>query len=285
MTLDPLVDRLVALALEEDLALGDVTTEATIDAATRGVGRIAAKQALVVAGIDVATRVFAAVDPAIEVTWSVQDGAVVEPGDVLGLAVGPVRSLLKAERTVLNFMQRLAGTATFTREFTERVAGTHARVVDTRKTTPGWRTLEKAAVRAGGGHNHRFSLGSGILIKDNHVDAGGGIAATIAKVRELAPHCLAVEVEVRNAVELEEAIAAGADIALLDNMPLDLLVACVARCRSAQIVSQASGGVNLETVAAIAQTGVDIISIGALTHSAPSVDIHMKVKPSGAQSA
>ncbi len=243
MTLDPLVDKLVALAIEEDLALGDVTTEATIAAATRGVGRIRAKEELVVAGTDVAERVFAAVDPDIEIAWALGDGDAAARGDTIGTARGPVRSLLMAERAVLNFMQRLSGVATQARAFADAVRGTSARVVDTRKTTPGWRTLEKRAVAAGGCFNHRWSLGSGILIKDNHVDSGGGVAAVIARVR------------------------------------LDTLRRCADRARAAGVLSEASGGVVLETVRAIAETGVDLISAGALTHSAPSMDINMKVKP------
>ena len=176
-------------------------------------------------------------------------------------------------------MQRLSGTATFTRRFVDAVEGTNARVVDTRKTTPGWRTLEKAAVLAGGGHNHRYSLGSGVLIKDNHIDAGSGIAAAIQSARALAPHGLAVEIEVRNVDELRQAIDAGADIVLLDNMSLEMLRESVELARAAGVTTEASGGVNLSTVRAIADTGVDLISAGALTHSAPSVDIHMKVRP------
>lgn len=279
MIADPFVDRLVGLALEEDLALGDVTTDATIGATVRGAGRIMAKQELVLAGTDVASRVFAAVDPTIEVVWHLTDGSSAQSGTIVGVATGPVRSLLRAERTVLNFMQRLSGTATLAREFADAVRGTGARVVDTRKTTPGWRTLEKAAVRAGGAYNHRFSLGSGVLIKDNHVDAGGGVAATIAAVREHAPHSLKAEIEVRNLEELDAALAARADIVLLDNMDLPTLREAAGRARAAGVLTEASGGVNLATVRAIAECGVDLISAGALTHSAPSVDLNMKVQP------
>ncbi|MFT7621883.1 MAG: nicotinate-nucleotide pyrophosphorylase (carboxylating) [Myxococcota bacterium] len=279
MIADPLVDRLVALALEEDLALGDVTTDATIDAETRGIGRLAAKETLIVAGQGVAERVFAAVDSDIVVEWQVAEGSEVGPGDVIGLVHGRVRSLLKAERPALNFMQRLSGTATLSRRFADAVKGTGARVVDTRKTTPGWRTLEKRAVTAGGCYNHRWSLGSGILIKDNHVDSGGGVAATIERVREYAPHGLKVEIEVRDEQELDEALGAGADIVLLDNMDLATLKRCADKTRAAGALSEASGGVTLDTVRAIAEAGVDLISSGALTHSAPSMDVHMKVKP------
>jgi len=278
MKANPLVDRLVSLALEEDLALGDVTTASTIDPSVAGVGRIAAKQALVVAGIDVACRVFNQVDPTITLEWQAADGSQVVPGQVIGIARGPVVTLLEAERTVLNFMQRLCGVATLTRAFADAVEGTGARVVDTRKTTPGWRTLEKAAVVAGGGFNHRFSLGSGVLIKDNHVDAGHGITGAIERARAAAPHGFKIEIEVRNENELAQAIEGGADIALLDNMSLEELTRCASLAREHGVMTEASGGVTLETVRAIAETGVDVISSGALTHSAPSVDIHMKVK-------
>jgi nicotinate-nucleotide pyrophosphorylase (carboxylating) len=243
-----------------------------------GEGRVAAKQALVVAGIDVSNRVFEAVDSEIIVLWHCNDGQPVQPGELLATVTGTVRSLLKAERTVLNFLQRLCGVATLTRAFVDAVAGTGAQIVDTRKTTPGWRTLEKAAVRSGGGANHRLSLGSGVLIKDNHIDAGNGIQGALERARAFAPHGLAIEVEVRSLDELDQAIAGQADIVLLDNMDVATLRVAAARAREAGVTSEASGGVNLATVRGIAETGVDLISVGALTHSSPSVDIHMKVR-------
>lgn len=278
MRIDPLTDRLVALALEEDLALGDVTSAATVDVAVVGEGRIAAKSPLVLAGVDVATRVFHAVDPSVELSWSCADGDTIASRQVVGVARGSVRSLLAAERTALNFLQRLSGTATLTRAFVHAVAGTGARIVDTRKTTPGWRTLEKAAVLAGGGGNHRFSLGSGVLIKDNHVDAGGGVGPAVRRARERAPHSLLVEVEVRTLAELDEALAARADMVLLDNMDTDTMREAVRRARAAGVRTEASGGVTLATVVGIAECGVDLISVGALTHSAPAADLHMKVR-------
>ena len=275
--LDPLCDRLVDLALLEDLALGDVTSEATVDPRADGVGRIAAKATLVVAGIALAQRVFERVDPAIQVAWDVADGEAVAAGAVLGMARGPIRSLLAAERAALNFLQHLCGVATLTRRYVDAVAGTQARIVDTRKTTPGWRVPEKAAVRAGGGDNHRLSLGAGVLIKDNHVDAGAGVAGAVQRARAHAPHSLRVEVEVRDLVEVDAALAAGADIVLLDNMALDVMREAARRARLAGALSEASGGVTLETVRGVAEAGVDLISVGALTHSAPAVDIHMKL--------
>jgi nicotinate-nucleotide pyrophosphorylase (carboxylating) len=279
MAFDPLVDRLVALALEEDLSLGDVTTDATIASNILGSGRLAAKEDLILAGRDVAERVFAAVDSSIDCEWLKEDGDSVEAGEVIAWVRGSVVSLLRAERTVLNFMQRLSGVATLTRQFTQAVEGLQTRIVDTRKTTPGWRTLEKSAVRVGGAYNHRFSLGSGVLIKDNHVDSGGGVARAIASARTHAPHVLAIEIEVRTLDELNEAIQAGADIVLLDNMTLEMLREAVARCRASGVRTEASGGISISTVRGVAETGVDFISSGALTHSAPSMDIHMKVRP------
>ena len=280
MKLDPLVDRLVTLALEEDLSLGDVTTDATVSPSIQGVGAIKAKEDLVFFGRDVSERVFRSVDSALTVTWLKTDGDAVSRGEVVATVTGSVATALMAERTVLNFVQRLSGVATLSRRFVEAVAGTGAQVVDTRKTTPGWRTLEKAAVAAGGARNHRFSLGSGVLIKDNHVDAGGGVAATIEAVRATAPHGLRIEVEVRTLDELRQAIDARADVVLLDNMSLATLKAAVEEAHAAQIITEASGGVTLQTVRAIAETGVQYISVGALTHSAPSVDLNFKVKPS-----
>jgi len=279
MPYDPLVDRLVTLALEEDLSLGDVTTDATIASSVTGEGRLAAKESLVLAGRDVASRVFSAVDTAIECDWLKTDGDTVNSGEVIAWIRGSVVSLLRAERTALNFLQRLSGVATLTRQFVQAVDGLPARIVDTRKTTPGWRTLEKSAVRAGGAYNHRFSLGSGVLIKDNHVDSGGGVTNAILAARAYAPHLLAIEIEVRTIEELNEAIDAGADIALLDNMSLTVMREAVGRCRDAQVLTEASGGIALDTVRSVAETGVDFISSGALTHSAPSMDIHMKVRP------
>ncbi len=276
----PLVDALVRLALEEDLALGDVTSESTIPANRLGEGHLAAKQALVLAGVDVATRVFAAVDPAIAVTWHASDGDAVLPKMRVATARGPLRSLLMAERTTLNFLQRLSGIATLTRAYVDAVAGTHASVVDTRKTTPGLRVLEKEAVRAGGGHNHRASLGAGVLIKDNHVDCSGGdLAETVRRARAGAAHSLIIEVEVRTLAEVDLALGSRADMLLLDNMSLDVMAEAVRRATNAGVRTEASGGVRLDTIAAIARTGVDLISVGALTHSAVAVDLHLKTIP------
>jgi nicotinate-nucleotide pyrophosphorylase (carboxylating) len=277
MSNDSPIDRLISLALEEDLSKGDITTQTTVDSGVRGEGVVLAKQDLVVAGLDVAERVCAHLDADIVIQWREENGALVSSGSVLGSVRGPLHSLLAAERTLLNFLQRLSGTATLTRRFVDAVAGLATSIVDTRKTTPGWRALEKAAVVAGGGSNHRVCLGTGVLIKDNHVDAGGGVEDVVTKARALAPEGMAIQVEVRTLAELQSAIEAKADMVLLDNMSIEMLREAVQQARSVGLITEASGGVTLETVRAIAETGVDRISVGALTHSAPSVDISMKV--------
>jgi nicotinate-nucleotide pyrophosphorylase (carboxylating) len=272
----PAVEALIALALEEDLGRGDVTAAAVFDG-DGGPARaiLLAKQGLVVFGLAVARRVFERVAPGSTFTPRVADGARVEPRTVVAEVSGPATGLLAAERTALNFLQRLSGVATLSARFADAVAGTGARVVDTRKTTPGWRALEKAAVRAGGCANHRADLGSGVLIKDNHIVAAGGVAAAVTRARAHAPHTLRIEVEVTTFAELEEALAAGADIVLLDNMDLPLLERCIARAHAGGVQVEVSGGVRLETIGAIARLGPDLISAGAITHSAQAVDISL----------
>jgi len=269
-------ERLVELALEEDLLLGDATSEATIDAAARGAARFLAKEELVLAGTAVAAHVFERLGCSCR--FDVEDGAPVAGGAWFGVAEGPVRALLGAERTALNFLQRLSGVATQARRWSEALRGTRTRLLDTRKTTPGWRLLEKAAVRAGGGTNHRVSLGDGVLIKDNHVAACGGVGEAVRRARARAGAMLKIEVEVVDLPGLDAAIAAGADIVLLDNMSVPAMAETVRAVRAAAAPRrgpdlEASGGVTLETVRKIAETGVDRISIGWITHSAPSLDL------------
>jgi nicotinate-nucleotide pyrophosphorylase (carboxylating) len=270
--------RLIDLALIEDLdAVGDVTSLATIPAVTLGRAAVVARAAGVIAGLPVAELVCATVDSALTFTPTVADGAVVQRGGELATIAGPIRSILTAERTVLNFLQRLSGVATLTRRYVE-AAGGKAQVLDTRKTTPGWRLLEKYAVRMGGGHNHRVGLYDGVLIKDNHLWAlGGGPAAVpkaIAAARQHAPG-LPVEVEVETWEQFEAALACRPDIVLLDNMPVEMLRRCAARRNEIArgVLLEASGGVNLQSIGAIAATGVDRVSVGALTHSAAALDI------------
>jgi nicotinate-nucleotide pyrophosphorylase (carboxylating) len=258
--------------LAEDLEHGDVTTDAIFGRET-GLVQAIARQPLVACGMEqVAARVFCLLGGPVEFGELAPDGARIEAGRVVFTARGPAVTLLKGERVALNLVQRLCGIATLTAEFVRRVEGLDTRIVDTRKTTPGLRMLEKYAVRCGGGSNHRFSLGDGVLIKDNHIAACGSLTEAVRRVRERVAHTLRIEVECDTLDQVREALAAGADIIMLDNMDLATLSKGVELIGTAAI-SEASGGITLDNVRAIAETGVDIISIGALTHSAPAVDI------------
>ncbi len=269
-------ERLLEIALEEDLLLGDATSEATIDAAATGAARFLAKEGLVLAGTAVAVRVFERLGAACR--FDVDDGARLASGTWFGRAEGPIRALLAAERTALNFLQRLSGVATATRRCVDALeaGGSRTRLLDTRKTTPGWRLLEKAAVRAGGGTNHRVSLGDGVLIKDNHVAACGGVAEAVRRAKARAGAMLRIEVEVVDLPGLEAAIAAGADIVLLDNMD-DAAVAAAVRLNAGRVKLEASGNMTLERLPRVAATGVDFVSMGAITHSARAVDISFEL--------
>ncbi len=270
------VHRLIDLALEEDIGPGDITTQSTIDPEVMAEAHIRAKEELVVAGLPVAQAVFAHLDDEVIFAPRVDDGELVPPATVLAAVVGPAALVLLGERVALNFLMRLSGIATWTRRFLEAVQPHPARLVDTRKTTPGWRVLEKYAVRVGGGVNHRGGLFDGVLIKDNHITVAGGIGPAVRLARQHAPHTLKIEVEVADLAGLEEAIAAGADIILLDNMDEATLARAV-QVAAGRVILEASGGMRLERVGRVAATGVDFISVGALTHSAPAVDIHMKI--------
>jgi nicotinate-nucleotide pyrophosphorylase (carboxylating) len=276
MNLSPAVMQLVDLAIEEDLGRGDVTSAAIFDGdGGPATGVLLAKDDLVVYGFAVAQAVFARVSPALRLAPRVGDGAFVTKGTLIADVAGPVVPLLAAERPALNFLQRLSGVATASRRFAEAVQGTRARVIDTRKTTPGWRLLEKSAVAAGGCVNHRADLGSGVLIKDNHIAAAGGVGAAVGRARSRAPHGLKIEVEVTNLAELDEALAARADIVLLDNMSLELLAQAIPRAHAGGALIEVSGNVRLETVRAIAELGPDLISSGSITHSARAADISL----------
>ena len=268
------VDRIIKNALIEDIGTGDVTTEATIQPGTSTRAQFVAKEDFLLAGIDVAGRVFRNLDATTAYEPLLQDGRSVKRGEVLAWIKGDAAMLLQAERVALNLLQRMCGVATLTAQFVAAVEGTDAVVVDTRKTTPGLRMLEKYAVQMGGGGNHRMALYDGVLIKENHVAAAGGISAAVSRARQNVPHTLKVECEVRDLDEVAEALDAGADILLLDNMTLEQLRAAVDLV-DGRAVTEASGGVNLETVRDIAETGVRLISVGALTHSYRSVDISM----------
>jgi len=274
----PAVTRLIDLALDEDIGRGDVTTAAVVGADPAPVdAQIVAREPLVAFGLELAAAVFSAVDASIVIVDSSRDGESVPAGAVLGTVRGPAGAVLMGERVSLNFLQRLSGVATLSRAYARAVEGTRARVVDTRKTTPGYRALEKAAVAAGGCFNHRFDLASGVLIKDNHIAACGSVGAAVERARAQAPHPLRVEIEVTDELELEQALDAGADIVLLDNMTPDRVANCAKRAREVGALVEVSGGITLDTVRAFAEAGADIISCGALTHSAPSVDIALDV--------
>jgi nicotinate-nucleotide pyrophosphorylase (carboxylating) len=272
----PHVRRLIDLALDEDLGRGDITTSATVGgSATTATAIMNARVPMTVFGLDVAAAVFALVDARIDVERHASDGAGVDGKRApLLTARGPAAEILMAERTALNFVQRLSGVATMARRHADEVAGTRCRVIDTRKTTPGFRVLEKAAVLAGGCANHRFDLGSGILIKDNHIAACGGVTAAVERARAHAPHPLRIECEVTNLAQLDEALAAGAEVVLLDNMtPAEVEVAAARAHAHGPVLVEVSGGITLATLRAYALAGADLISVGALTHSAPAVDI------------
>jgi nicotinate-nucleotide pyrophosphorylase (carboxylating) len=277
----PQIEEIIDRALAEDLGKGDVTTEALIPGDQRGAGFIVAKKEGILAGINVAKQVFHRVDPELKVEVLLEDGARVKPSSKVAKVSGSIASILKAERVALNFLQRLSGIASETNRYVEAVKGLPVRIMDTRKTTPGLRSLEKYAVKAGGGENHRMNLGEGILIKDNHLAAlrsqGLNIKEIIAKARQNAPQRLPVEVEVGTVSEALEAVEAGANIVMLDNMNLaDMRKA--AKSIHGHALIEASGGITLDNVRAVAETGVDFISIGALTHSARALDISLELE-------
>ena len=276
---DSVVDKAVAEALAEDLGLGgDITTQATVPAGTRASGVIAARKAGTIAGMQLAQAAFKTLDPFTQFETVIGDGGRVEAGGVIARVSGEARVLLTAEHTALNFLGHLSGIATLTARYVAAVDGTKARIIDTRKTTPGLRALEKFAVRCGGGINHRFGLFDAILIKDNHIVASGGVGAALERARAHAGHMVKVEIEVTNLDEIDEALQLDPDALLLDNMDVSALRAAV-REVAGRVVTEASGGVNLDTVRAIAETGVDLISVGALTHSAPVLDIGLDFDP------
>ncbi|HTQ04457.1 MAG TPA: carboxylating nicotinate-nucleotide diphosphorylase [Polyangiaceae bacterium] len=280
--ISPLLDALIDRALAEDLGAGDVTSEAVVPSTTKAAARAVATQPLVLAGGDAFARVFYRVDAGARVERLIADGTRVEPGTALFAIDGTARGLLAAERTALNFIQRASGIATLTARFVAAVpAGSALRIVDTRKTTPGLRALEREAVRAGGGHNHRDNLGTAILIKDNHVAVAGGVRNAVLRAREHAVHMTRVEVEVDTLEQLDEALAVGAEVILLDNFTLDAVAEAVRRTARRALL-EVSGGVRLENIAELARLGVDLVSIGALTHSAPAADISLEITPFGA---
>jgi nicotinate-nucleotide pyrophosphorylase (carboxylating) len=285
----PRVLALIQMALEEDLIAdtymgysgetiidGDITSNATIPTDNPFRAYMRAKANGVVAGMPVASIVFQSIDPTITIRTSVKDGGIIERGQILAEIQGNGRSLLAGERTALNFLGRMSGIATMTRRFVEAVKGTKAVILDTRKTTPGWRLLDKYAVRCGGGQNHRTGLYDMVLIKDNHISGAGGIKPAVLRAREMYERRFLIEVEVKNMVELDEALKLGVDRIMLDNMDLDTMQNAVQMAKG-RVPLEASGNISLANVRQIAETGVDFISSGALTHSAPTLDISMKI--------
>jgi nicotinate-nucleotide pyrophosphorylase (carboxylating) len=269
--------RLVRAALEEDDALNDITTIATVLSDRRAHATLVGRAAGVVSGTQLACEAFRQLDPAVDIRVEAPDGSTLAPGTPILALSGHVRALLSAERVALNFMQRLSGIATLTARYVNAVSGTDARILDTRKTTPGWRQLEKYAVRCGGGSNHRADLASAVLIKDNHLAAvDGNIGVAVRRARSLAPVGTRVEVECESIEQVRAALAAGADIIMLDNMSVSQIQDCVEEVAGRAIV-EASGGITLDRVRVIAATGVDWISIGALTHSAPALDLALDI--------
>jgi nicotinate-nucleotide pyrophosphorylase (carboxylating) len=268
------IDKIIETALAEDIHTGDITTLSVLPKARSMRARLVAKEPMVLAGVAVAERVFAKLDPTVRFSAAFADGARLQTGDVIALIDGDAASLLQGERVSLNLLQRMCGIATQTAAYVKEIEGTSARVVDTRKTTPGLRVLEKYAVRVGGGTNHRTGLYDGVLIKENHIAAAGGILEAVRLARAYIPHTLKIEVETETLEQVSLALQAGADIIMLDNMSLSEMAEAVLLIGKRALV-EASGGVNLQSIKAIAQTGVDIISVGALTHSVRATDISM----------
>lgn len=268
------IDRIIENALREDIHTGDITTLSVLPEKRTARARLVAKEPMVLAGILVAEMVFKHLDPRVSFSHYCSDGDNIPEGHIIAHMTGDASILLQGERVALNLLQRMCGTATLTAGYVKAVVGTKARIVDTRKTTPGLRVLEKYAVRVGGGVNHRTGLYDGVLIKENHIAAAGGITSAVKAARAYIPHTLKIEIETETVAQVEEALAAGADIIMLDNMSLDAMRQAVSLVNGRALL-EASGGVSLDTVRAIAETGVDIISVGALTHSARAMDISM----------
>ncbi len=274
---NPQVEAIIKMALEEDVGTGDITTQTTIPRDKIANGKFVAKEDMVICGIDVAEYVFKKVDKAISFVANFSDGDKIKKGEVIATVSGNAANVLTCERTALNLMQRMTGIATRTSQAVETVSRTNAKIADTRKTTPGLRVIEKYAVKVGGGTNHRFNLADGVLIKDNHIAVSGGIKKAVENARKNAPHTLKIEVEVENIDQLNQALEAGADIIMLDNMSNELMTECV-RITDGKALLEASGNMGEKDLLEVAKTGVDIISIGALTHTVKAADISLKFK-------
>lgn len=271
------IDQLIDWALNEDIGSGDLTTDGIIEEETQAKGVFLAKDAMIIAGMEIVPRIFKKSHQPFNFKAFFKDGDSVPKGEIIATIEGNAKVILSYERVVLNFLQRLSGIATYASKFAAQVEGTKAKIVDTRKTTPGWRMLEKYAVSVGGGENHRFGLFDAVLIKDNHIKLSGGIKEAVEKIRKFIPPYLKVEIEASNLKEVEDALQAGAEIIMLDNMNIDEMKEAVKRIDGKAVI-EVSGGVNLSNIREIALMGVDLISIGALTHSPSAVDISMKVE-------
>ncbi len=269
-------DALIKNSLLEDMNNGDITTDNLIDEQSISTAEIMAKEKGIIAGLDIARQTFAFLDKNIQFTKLVEDGASVEKGDIIAIIKGKTKAILSGERTALNFMQRMSGISTSTFKYSNKIKQYNTRVVDTRKTTPSLRFIEKYAVRVGGGHNHRFNLSDAVMIKDNHIKAAGGISNAVNKIREVIPHTVKIEVEVESLEGLKEAIDSKADIIMLDNMSIETMREAV-KINEGRAVLEASGNITLENLEAVAKTGVDVISVGALTHSVKSLDISLNI--------
>ncbi|QNB46529.1 carboxylating nicotinate-nucleotide diphosphorylase [Thermanaerosceptrum fracticalcis] len=270
-----LIDEKIKEWLQEDMNNGDVTTDSLVDEESLCAGNFIAKEEGIIAGLEVMKRVFELLDDHISINLHVKDGERVKRGEVIASIKGKTKSILKGERLALNLLQRLSGIATETAQYVDLIRDLNVRLVDTRKTTPGLRIIEKYAVKIGGGYNHRFNLSEAVLIKDNHIAATGSIKNAIEKAKENIPHTMKIEIEVETLGQMEEAIAAGADIVLLDNMDIAMLKEAVSRNKG-RVILEASGNITRTNIREIAKTGVDIISVGAITHSVKAMDISLK---------
>jgi nicotinate-nucleotide pyrophosphorylase (carboxylating) len=272
------LEKIIRRALEEDLGAGDLTTDAIVEPETKGKAALESHEEIILAGLSVFSKVFQYLSPEWEFEYFFKDGMRVPSGRRICTITGPLATILKAERTALNFIQRMCGIATLTRRYVDQVGDLTVKILDTRKTAPGLRLLDKYAVRMGGGFNHRMGLFDGILIKDNHIAAAGSIAKAVSLARKKVPHTIKIEVEIEDPSGIKEAMQAGADAILLDNMTPDAIRKCV-QLTGGKVMLEASGGITLDNINAIAQTGVDLISVGALTHSARAVDLSLAVLP------
>lgn len=275
ITMKMQADKLIRMALQEDITSEDVSTNAVMRSAVKGTVDLIAKEDGIIAGLDVYARVFQILDEKTEISFNFKDGDAVKKGDLLGIVTGDIRVLLSGERVALNYLQRMSGIATYTKQVSKLLEGSKVTLLDTRKTTPNCRVFEKYAVRIGGGCNHRYNLSDGVLLKDNHIGAAGSIAKAVAMAKEYAPFVRKIEIEVETMEQVKEAVEAGADIIMLDNMTPEMMKEAV-ELIAGRAQTECSGNITKENIAKILETGVDFVSSGALTHSAPILDISMK---------